>query len=185
MMMLGKKRVPILLAALLLLPLGGCDRGGGSSNSQDSGAATLQTTTAQVRAARIVMPPPGAPMAAGYFELYNPGATALVLESLESNAFESVEMHETIEEAGVSRMRPLANATIAPGETLRFEPGGMHLMLMGSKLASGAPVPASITMKLRLRAASGGEVRELDTPFAVQQPGQSSTGDDDPHAHHH
>jgi copper(I)-binding protein len=181
MMMLKKTRATILLAAFMLLPLGGCDRGGG--NSKDTGAATLQT--AQVRAARIVMPPPGAHMAAGYFELYNPGTTALVLEALESSAFESVEMHETVEEDGVSRMRPLANATIAPGETLRFEPGGMHLMLMGSKLASDAPAPASIPMKLRLRAASGGDVRELDASFALQQPGQPSAGEDDPHAHHH
>ena len=59
--MLEKTCATILLAASMMPLLVGCDRGG--SDSKDTGAATLQT--AQVRAARIVMPPPGAHMAAG------------------------------------------------------------------------------------------------------------------------
>lgn len=180
-MMPMKMRATSVGVALVILCLSACGR---DDSSRESGSSALQK--AQVHAARIVLPPPGGSMAAGYFELHNPAATALVLEALESAAFESVEMHETVDDNGVSRMRPLANATIAPGETLKFEPGGMHLMLMGSRLAADAPAPASITMKLRLRASSGGEVRELDAPFAVQQPAQSSsTADEDPHAHHH
>ena len=180
-MMPMKMRATGVGLALLILCLCACGR---DDTGQESGSSALQK--AQVRAARIVLPPPGGLMAAGYFELHNPAATALVLEALESAEFESVEMHETVDDDGVSRMRPIANATIAPGETLKFEPGGMHLMLMGSRLAADAPAPTSIRMKLRLRAASGGEVSELDTPFAVQQPGQSSSkADDDPHAHHH
>lgn len=166
-------RATICLSALMLL-LCACGR-----DDPDAGPATLQA--AQVRSARILMPPPGAPMAAGYFELHNPGKTSLVLETLESTAFDSIEMHETVEQNGVSRMRPLPNATVAPGETLHFEPGGMHLMLMGSRLASGDPVPTSITLKLRLRSSAGGEMQELDAPFSIQQAGQPS---DDPHAHH-
>ncbi|MGH8515972.1 MAG: copper chaperone PCu(A)C [Panacagrimonas sp.] len=161
----------------LLFALCACGR---TENGQEAGAATLQR--AQVDSARIVLPPPRAPMAAGYFELHNPGKTALVLEALESTAFESVEMHETVEQDGMSRMRPLANATVAPGETLRFEPGGMHLMLMGPRLASAEPAPPTITLKLRLRAAAGGEMRELDAPFAVEHSGQRPS--EDPHAHH-
>lgn len=171
-------RATIGLIALTLLCA--CGRG---AEPKPSGAAALQSV--QVSAARVVLPPPGASMAAGYFELQNPGATALVLEALESTAFESVEMHETVDDNGVSRMRPLTDATVAPGETLRFEPGGMHLMLMGSKLAGDAPPPASITMKLRLRAADGGEVRELEAPFAIEsRSGGPPASAEDPHAHH-
>lgn len=155
-----------------------CACGGGGGQEQ-SGAAALQS--AQVRAARIVMPPPGASMAAGYFELDNPGTTPLVLEAIESPAFESVEMHETVDDNGVSRMRPLANATIAPGETLLFEPGGMHLMLMGPNFSADA---VSVPMKLRLRAAAGGKTREVETRFAIEQRVQPPVMDD-PHAHHH
>lgn len=157
-----------------------CACGRAGETQEDAGAATLQS--AQVSAARIVMPPPGAPMAAGYFELHNPGRTALVLEAVESAAFTSVEMHETVEEGGVIRMRPLANATIAPGETLRFEPGGMHLMLMGPELGNAGPMPASLMLTLRLRAASGDQTRELEAPFAVQDSARSSS--EDPHAGH-
>jgi periplasmic copper chaperone A len=165
------------LAAVMLL-LGACGRGGEAPPEAD---AVLRS--AQVNAARIVLPPPGAPMAAGYFELHNPGTSALVLESLESPGFDAVEMHETVTEKGFSRMRPLANATVAPGETLRFEPGGMHLMLMGTRLPDDAGAPASVSMKLRLRAAAGGEVREIDAPFAIERSGQAPS--EDPHAHHH
>jgi periplasmic copper chaperone A len=168
-------RATIALTTLMLL-LCAC---GGGGDPQAAATATLQA--AQVRDGRIVMPPPGAPMAAGYFELHNPGTTTLVLEALESTAFASVEMHETVEENGVSRMRPLRNATVAPGETLRFEPGGMHLMLMGPQAGSDAP---PVTMRLRLRDATGGEMRVLDAPFALEQRSPSSaTGD--PHADHH
>lgn len=171
-------RVPVGFVTLISVLLCAC---GGGGEQQESGAAALQSV--QVRAARVVMPPPGVSMAAGYFELDNPGATPLVLESLESSAFESVEMHETVDDNGVSRMRPLANATIAPGATLRFEPGGMHLMLAGMKLPVDAAAPASVPMKLRLRAAAGGQTRELDTPFVVERRDLPQL--EDPHAHHH
>ncbi|MCC2656871.1 MAG: Copper(I)-binding protein [Panacagrimonas sp.] len=172
-------RAAIGASFLMLALLGACGR---ESDRSDEGAATFET--AQVRSARIVLPPPGVPMAAGYFELHNPGKSTLVLESLESSAFESVEMHETVEEDGMARMRPLANATVAAGETLRFEPGGMHLMLTGSKLASDVASPTSITVTLRLRAAAGGEVSHIDAPFAIEQRGATAVADD-PHAHHH
>ena len=172
-------RATIVLTTLVLL--GACGRG--NDDAKPTAESTLQS--AQVLAARVVMPPPGASMAAGYFELRNPGSTPLVLESLASGAFESVEMHETVEENGVSRMRALANATVAPGETLRFEPGGMHLMLMGSTLPTDAPAPPSITMKLRLRDAAGGETREIEAPFQVEQRGGAPAAAEDPHAHHH
>lgn len=173
-------RFPIGFVALLSILICAC---GGGGEQQESGSAALQSV--QVRAARVVMPPPGASMAAGYFELDNPGATALVLESLESTAFDSVEMHETVDDNGVSRMRPLANATIAPGATLRFEPGGMHLMLTGMELPSDAAAPASVPMKLRLRAAAGGQTRELETTFAVERRDLPQLEDPHAHDHHH
>ena len=48
-----------------------------------------------------------------------------------SQAAESLEVHETVEENGVARMRPLEEAHIPAGGTLVMRPGGTHLMLMG------------------------------------------------------
>ena len=39
-------------------------------------------------------------------------------------------MHETIVEDGIARMREIPVLDIAAGETLAFERGGRHLMLM-------------------------------------------------------
>ena len=49
---------------------------------------------------------------------------------VESLDFGMPMIHRTVEEGGVSRMRPAGKLVLAPGESLRFEPGGLHLMLM-------------------------------------------------------
>ena len=43
-----------------------------------------------------------------------------------------VEIHETIDDNGVMKMRPVAGGIeIPPGKTVELKPGGMHVMLMG------------------------------------------------------
>lgn len=74
--------------------------------------------------------PPGAGMRAGYFTLENSTAAPRSLVSASSNAFEVVEFHRTVEVDGQSRMRQEQGVTVAPGETVRFERFGRHLMLM-------------------------------------------------------
>lgn len=148
------------LGAAVVLLLGACDA------AQDVAAPP------QVEAARIVMPPTGAAMAAGYFELRNPGRQTLELVAVTSPGFESIEMHETIDDDGVSRMRRLDTVAVAPGASLRFAPGGKHLMLMGPKpLTRGASLP----LRLSLRAADG-TMRRLDVPFAVESVGGPAPG---------
>lgn len=40
-----------------------------------------------------------------------------------------IELHETVDRAGVSRMMPLREPTFAPDAPLEFAPGGRHAML--------------------------------------------------------
>lgn len=75
-------------------------------------------------------PPPGATMLAGYARLTNSGNEPLRIVGARSVAFGDVQLHETIEQEGVSRMRPVEQLTIAPGQTVELQPGGLHLMLM-------------------------------------------------------
>lgn len=42
-----------------------------------------------------------------------------------------IEIHETREQGGMVRMRPLPKLTVAAGQTLSLRPGGKHLMLFG------------------------------------------------------
>jgi periplasmic copper chaperone A len=74
--------------------------------------------------------PPGAKMLAGYVRLVNSGDTELRIVEARSTAFEAVEIHRTLEEDGVARMRPVSFVVIPPGQSVTMEPGGLHLMLM-------------------------------------------------------
>lgn len=155
-----RSKTPVLmkslpsLAALLILPallLGGCD-----SNSAP-----------QVRDARVVLPPPGVGMAAGYFEVFNPSSKPLRLIGVSSADFQSVEMHETVTEQGVSRMREIKEVEIPAGGSVRFEPGGRHLMLMGGPDAA----PKVFRMRVALVDASG-KAEPIEVAFGVEKAGE-------------
>lgn len=74
--------------------------------------------------------PPGAASLAGYLVLRNPCDAPVEVVGVESKDFGIPMIHRTVDEGGVSRMRPAGRMVLAPGEVLRFEPGGLHLMLM-------------------------------------------------------
>ena len=109
----------------------------------------------------IRLAPPGSMMLAGYVELENKGDQPLRITGGQSGAFGSVEIHRTEEVDGVSRMRAVPVLEIAPGQRVKLEPGGLHLMLMqphreldeGSTVAidlldeNGAPLPVAFTVR--------------------------------------
>ncbi len=74
--------------------------------------------------------PPGAKTLAGYLVLRNPCEAPVVVVDVESLDFGMPMIHRTVEEGGVSRMREAGRLELPPGGELRFEPGGLHLMLM-------------------------------------------------------
>jgi len=78
----------------------------------------------------VTQPVPGMAMSVGYFELTNNSRQAIDITHIISPDFASVEMHETVIENEVARMTPLGTLILQPGETVSFEPGGKHLMLM-------------------------------------------------------
>jgi copper(I)-binding protein len=74
--------------------------------------------------------PPGAASLAGYLVLRNPCTSAVEVSDVESRDFGMPMIHRTEVVDGVSRMRPAGKLVVPPGGELRFEPGGLHLMLM-------------------------------------------------------
>lgn len=78
----------------------------------------------------VTAPAPDMTMAAAYLEIANHSGTSIRITSVNSPDYETVDMHETTIENGISRMRAIPSLEIAAGETVTFERGGKHLMLM-------------------------------------------------------
>ncbi len=106
--------------------------------------------------------PPGVAMLAGYFVLQNQGETSVALVGAESARFGAVEMHETRLQQGVARMRRLERVEIQPGETVKFAPGGRHLMLFDPLEPLRAGDCVLLTLVL-----DGGD--EIDVRFDVRR----------------
>jgi copper(I)-binding protein len=93
---------------------------------------------------------PGQPAAGGYIGITNQGKDADKLISASSPAVESVEIHTMLMEGNVMRMRALESLEIAPGETIKMQPGkGLHIMLIGLKqaLKAGDKVPVTLVFE--------------------------------------
>ncbi|HEU4592630.1 MAG TPA: copper chaperone PCu(A)C [Steroidobacteraceae bacterium] len=88
-------------------------------------------------------------MGVAYLSITNNGKDADTLIAASTPAAESVQFHQTTIVDGVARMRPLPEVLIAPGGTVRIEPGGIHLMLVNLKAAleSGKPVPLTLEFR--------------------------------------
>ncbi len=91
---------------------------------------------------QIAQPLPGTRMGAGYLKLKNNSDQKIKITRVSSPELESVEMHESVLEDGVSRMYKLQEVVILPGHTARFEPGAKHLMLRYA-----ANVPSRVTLQ--------------------------------------
>ena len=95
--------------------------------------------------------PPGAKTLAGYLLLRNPCGEAVEVVGVESLDFGMPMIHRTEQVDGVSRMRPAGKLEVPAGGELRFEPSGLHLMLMKPL----RPLAEGDKARLRLMLADG------------------------------
>ena len=76
---------------------------------------------------------PGRHMSAGFLVLTNNTGEAIHITSVTSPEFESVEIHETTIEDGISRMRGIEELLVPANGSVTLERGGKHLMLMQAR----------------------------------------------------
>lgn len=88
-------------------------------------AEELKFSSAWVKAA-----PPTAKVLAAYLVADNPSKQSAKLTGFRSSQFKSIEMHETIVDAGLARMRAVTSIEIPASGRVEFKPGGLHLMLL-------------------------------------------------------
>lgn len=108
-----------------------------------AGPASLVAHDAWVRAT------PGVDVAAAYLTLRNGGTRAVVVIGVRSALAGHAMIHETALNNGQSAMRPHARLSIAPGQTVRLEPGGLHVMLsmLAHPLTAGEKVPLQLLLE--------------------------------------
>ena len=86
---------------------------------------------------------------AGYMTLVNVGSDDVTLLKVESNAFESVEVHEMKMIDGMMEMNEVTDLVIPAKDQIQFAPGGKHLMMMGphEHFTKGQEVNMTLTFK--------------------------------------
>lgn len=117
----------------------------------------LHTSDARVRLM------PGDLPNAGYFVLHNGTGATLTLVGAHSDAYDSVEMHKSMEMNGMAKMKPVPAIEVAAGGELTFAPSGYHLMLMQRV----APLKVGDTVVITLELDSG---ESLPVTFDVVSP---------------
>ncbi len=93
---------------------------------------------------------PGQPVGGGFFTVKNNGKTDDRLLSVTSPVSGEVQIHEMETKDNVMRMRQLKDGiAIAAGETVKLEPGNLHLMFQKVKtpFKQGDTVPVTLTFE--------------------------------------
>lgn len=140
----------IILAALLLAT--------GAAPAADVAADTCVPAIEQ---GWLRLPPASMPMLAGFARITNACTREATVVAASSDAFASVELHESTIVDGISRMRPVPALRIDAGDVAVLAPGGLHLMLMRPH----APLQAGDTVEVGLTLSDG---RRVDGRFEVR-----------------
>ena len=90
-----------------------------------------------------------------YATVSNSGAEADALVAASSDAAQTVELHEVINEGGVMKMRPVPKIAVPAGGKIEMKPGGYHVMLLGLKRDLKPGEKVAVTLKFE----RGGDVQ--------------------------
>lgn len=139
--MRGRAVVAAWCATLLVGACGGEDAGGtggaaATLSGADSIAAVRSYRTGDIVIENVVAPAPvpttgGPAPIAVYFVVRNDGAAADTLDAVEITGGTASLHQQTGAGGAMETMVPLAFAAIPGGESMRFAPGGRHVMIEG------------------------------------------------------
>jgi copper(I)-binding protein len=132
--------------------------------AQDAGAIVVEQPWAR---ASIMASRP----AAAYFTLVNESNEPATLVALETTIAGRAEVHQTNRQGEVMKMAPAGPVEVPAGESVRLEPGNLHVMLMDMP----RPIKEGETFTLTLRFAKAAPV-EVSVP--VLGPGARGPGNE-------
>ncbi|MDV6315543.1 copper chaperone PCu(A)C [Idiomarina sp. HP20-50] len=104
---------------------------------------------------------PGTENGAAYATLENPNSDAVKITSISSDISDVAEVHRHVVSGDVMKMEAVSPLVIAPGEIIKFQPGGHHFMLFDLN----SPLKADESFSLILHFDSG---KQQKIQFTVQ-----------------
>ena len=101
--------------------------------------------------------------AAGYFTVTNAGARPVVITGASSPDCGSLMLHQSRSVNGVEQMEMVSSVTVPAHGSVKFAPGGYHLMCTSpsANVAPGRTVPVTLTFA---------DHRTMTKPFVVRGP---------------
>ncbi len=128
----------------LLLALALCAGLGHAALAQTEPTAAIGITHAWARATSAT-----AKTSAAYLTIANKGASDEQLIAVASQVADKAELHTTVMDNNVMKMRPLAAVDIKAGGKAELKPGAMHIMLIGLKapLKVGDKFPVTLSFE--------------------------------------
>jgi hypothetical protein len=118
--------------------------------------------------------PGGAKVGGGYVTIENKGSAPDRLIAVSGDVAGKIEIHEMAVKNGVMTMRPLENGlAIAPGKTVKFAPGGLHLMMIDLKnpLKQGDKVAVTLEFEKAGKVTASLDVQGVGAPGPAPQGG--------------
>jgi copper(I)-binding protein len=122
--------------------------------------------------------PKGATVAGGYMTIANKGRAPDKLIGGSSAVAARFEVHRTVMEGGVMKMRPVEGGLeIKPGEKVELKPGSFHIMLMDLKqpLQKGERVKGTLEFE---------HAGKIEIEYAVEGIGAATPADGHERHHH-
>lgn len=104
-----------------------------------------------VEDAMVPLAPPGVMAHAAYFTLTNSGEAPRQLIGVSADGYMMAHIHKTEVKDDIATMSSVDLLEVAPGQSIAFEQGGLHIMLMRPK----APLAEGETVDLTLEFANG------------------------------
>ena len=157
---------PTLIALLLL-----------TSTAAPVAAHDFKIGTLEVKHPWSRVAPAAAPVLGGYVIIVNTGTESDRLIGGSAAVAAKFELHTSVIEDGVAKMRPARDGIeIAPGQTVKLEPGGAHIMLVqpSARPAKGEKFAGTLVFE---------KAGTLNVEFAVQDaaPQPASTSEHQGH----
>ena len=134
---------PVCAALALSLALAACSQSDEAAKQADENPTGLVVSNA-----RLLMPPVAGNPAAVYFDLKNAGERAVAVRRADVEGAKSAAMHDMMEYNREMTMADMGPLTVRQGETVKFEPGGKHVMAfdLSPELKPGGTTEMTLTI---------------------------------------